>query len=126
MAVRGTKPKATVIKLVTGNPGHRPLPTNEPMPAGRPSPPIKLTGRPLALWRRFVVRAWWLSDADSPKAWLWVQLQAEAEAGVATMTAARIGQLRSLGSELGFDPASRARMGTPPPNRDAAESYFTE
>lgn len=125
MAIRGRKPTATAVKLVTGNPGKRRLSNSEPAPKGRPSPPTPLRGRPLALWRRYVSRAWWLTDSDSPTAWLWVHLFAEAEQGVAEMTAARIAQLRSLGSELGFDPASRSRLaGTPPRGSNPADRFF--
>ena len=35
MAARGAKPKATVLKLVTNKPGHKPLPKDEPQPQGR-------------------------------------------------------------------------------------------
>ena len=120
----GRKPKPTALKLVTGNPGRRPLNAADPLPTGRPRPPIPMDGRPAALWRRYIAKAWWLADADSPKAWLFCHLQAEAEADPAAMTAARIGQLRALGSELGFDPASRARLGTAPPAKGGAASYF--
>ena len=123
MAVRGTKPTATVIKLVTGVRKSR-VARAEPQPKGRPVPPTPLTGRPLALWKRFISRAWWLSSADGPKAWLWCHLQHEAEVAFGPpladgtlpepMISARIGQLRTLGSELGMDPGSRARFGTPP------------
>jgi hypothetical protein len=115
MAVRGRKPTPTAVRILKGNPGRRPLPSNEPTPeAGRCTPPRPLKGRPLALWRRYIGRAWWLTEFDAPKAWLFVHLQAEAENDIALMTAARISQLRGLGSELGLDPASRARMGSPP------------
>jgi hypothetical protein len=99
---------------------------NEPTPKGRPKPPKPLQGRPLALWRRFITPAWWLSEFDAPKAWLWVHLQAEAEMDPAQMTAARIAQLRALGSELGFDPASRTRLGGDPrnPKDDLDWKYF--
>ncbi len=30
--MRGRKPKPTALKLVSGNPGHRPLNTREPKP----------------------------------------------------------------------------------------------
>jgi hypothetical protein len=114
------------LKLVTGNPGHRPVNMAAPEPEGRPLPPMKLTGRPAELWRRFIRPAWWLTSADGPKAWLWCEMQAEAEADVRGMTAARIGQLRCLGSELGFDPTSRARIGADkPPAADAVtRRYF--
>ena len=119
----GPKPKATALKWVTGNPGKRRLNTEEPLPEGRPKPPVPLSGRPLALWRAYVSPAWWLSRADSPTAYMWVHLQAEFEASPTGMLAARIGQLRALAGCLGFDPGSRARFGTPP-EKDAADSYF--
>jgi hypothetical protein len=118
MALRGTKPKPTVVKLVAGNPGKRPLQAGEPLPDGAPSPPIAMQGRPRALWRRYIVKAWWLTSADAPKAWLWCEMQAEAEENPRAMTAARIGQLRALGSELGMDPASRARLAPAKPPDD--------
>jgi phage terminase small subunit len=45
-------------------------------------------------------------------------MQAEAEENPRAMTAARIGQLRALGSELGMDPASRARLAPAKPPDD--------
>ena len=122
MAVRGQRPKPTALRVITGG---KPR-AGEPQSLGRPQPPVKMTGRPAALWRRYVLPAYWLGSADGPKAWLWCELQAEAEASVAAMTAARLGQLRNLGGELGFDPVSRARMAGPAPsnNLDEAESYF--
>ena len=35
MAVRGRKPKPTALKVLEGNPGHRPLNKKEPLPKGR-------------------------------------------------------------------------------------------
>nr|WP_256441774.1 phage terminase small subunit P27 family [Cupriavidus sp. AcVe19-6a] len=48
------KPKPTVLKLLEGNPGRRPLPQHEIQPArGRlPSPPAHLDERAKAEWRR--------------------------------------------------------------------------
>jgi hypothetical protein len=126
MAIRGRKPRATAVKIVAGNPGKRRLNSNEPMTDGRPSPPIPLKGRPLALWRRFITKAWWLTSTDSPTCWLWVQLHAEAENDVAGMNATRLAQLRALASELGFNPASRSQLvGTrTPPGSDPASRFF--
>ncbi|MGH7184886.1 MAG: hypothetical protein ACREIB_01235 [Pseudomonadota bacterium] len=112
MAIRGKKPTATVIKLVTGNPGNRALPKEgaEPTPQGPiEKPPLK--GKASDLWDRFIARAFWLTWADGPKALIWVHLQAEFERAPAKMQSARIGQLRALGSELGLDPSSRSRLG---------------
>lgn len=123
MATRGAKPKPTALRLVTGNPGKRPFNPLEPTPKGRPTPPVPMRGRPLALWRRYVSRAWWLTETDSHACWLWCQLAAEAEVDVAAMTAARIGQLRACASEIGFNPASRTRLAGPPPSSGNSD-YF--
>lgn len=120
MAIRGTKPKAPALRLVTS--GQAAI-TPPDRPASPCRPPVKMTGRPAALWRRFIVKAWYLTDLDAPKAWLWCELQAEAEQSVGTMTAARLGQLRGLGSELGLDPSSRTRFPAAP-NTNDLDSYF--
>jgi hypothetical protein len=56
----------------------------------------------------------WLTWADSVKARMWCYMQAEFDADPEAMSAARIGQLRILGSELGMDSAGRQRIGTKP------------
>ena len=49
--MRGRKPKATVLKLLAGKPGHRPLPVNEPRPIGELlSPPVEMTDAQKAEW----------------------------------------------------------------------------
>lgn len=115
MAVRGVKPKPAHLKVVTGNPGKRPLPGAEEEVEVREEPlvpPRKLTKLQTALWERFIQSAWWLTDHDVPKAYMWVCLQAEHDKKPGDMIAARLGQLRVLGSELGLDPSARARMAT--------------
>jgi hypothetical protein len=112
MAVRGRKPTATVLRLITGNPGDRPIPKGEPVPDGPVERPEKLRANVGKLWDRWIARAYWLTWADSPKALMWCHLQAEFEKSPAEMLSARIAQLRALGSELGLDPSARQRMGT--------------
>ena len=82
------------------------------MPEGPPEKPPGLRGKAAQLWDSRIAKAFWLTWADSEKAGMWCMLQAEFYASKGTMIAARIGQLRALGSELGFDPASRARIGS--------------
>lgn len=132
MAVRGRKPTATILKLVTGNPGKRALPDGEVLVSGTPQKPKHLRGRAATLWAEVSALCWWLGEADGYKLGMWCALQAEFERGSAKMLAARINALRALGSELGLDPASRARMGggkTKPPNADEkpdpAKKYFS-
>ena len=115
MAIRGAKPKPTRLHVVDGT--YRPdrhAGPSEPEPEGELEKPPKLNGRAGDLWDRYMARAHWLTWADGPKALMWVHMQAEFERAPSKMVASRIGQLRSLGSELGLDPASRARIGTPP------------
>jgi|PlaIllAssembly_1097288.scaffolds.fasta_scaffold350035_2 P27 family predicted phage terminase small subunit len=51
--MRGRKPKPTTIKLVTGNPGHRPTPPDEPKPEARiPKCPTHLDAEAKREWRR--------------------------------------------------------------------------
>lgn len=51
----GPLPKPTQLKLLTGNPGNRPLPENEPQPAkGEPVMPKWLKGRAAAAWKELV------------------------------------------------------------------------
>ena len=51
--MKGAKPKATVLKLVTGNPGRRPLNAHEAKPkAVVPDPPPMLDEDAMAEWRR--------------------------------------------------------------------------
>lgn len=52
---RGRPPKPTVIKLLTGNPGNRPLNTSEPQPAPTPPPcPEWLSEDAKAKWAELV------------------------------------------------------------------------
>lgn len=135
MAIRGAKPKSAALRIVEGNRGKRPIPgaesSDEPAaPAAREEPlepPKKLTKVQQALWERFIDSAWWLTDHDVPKAFMWVCLQAEYNRSPAKMIASRIAQLRVVGTELGLDPSARARMGTAGGKKknDPTEKYFS-
>jgi hypothetical protein len=140
MAVRGPKPKHPDLKLVTGNPGHRPIAGAEKKdgdgggdepPAGpdmRETPLVphrKLNKAQLELWKRFIDTAWWLTEHDVPKGYMWVCLQAEYDKKPGKMIAARLAQLRVLGSELGLDVAARSRMGVARgQKKDPTDKYF--
>lgn len=127
MAIRGQKPKAEVLKLATGNPGKRPLPEGAEIEMREEPlvPPKKLTKVQQRLWDRYIDTAWWLTEHDVPKAFMWVALESEFERSPAKMIAARIGQLRVLGSELGLDPSSRTRMaGAGGKKKDPADKFF--
>jgi phage terminase small subunit len=121
---------ATVLRLVTGNRGRRPIPKGEPMPSGKPVRPKWLRGRAASLWDDVMAFAFWLTVADSYKLAAWCDRQAQFENPQIRKrwTAADRREHRSLGSELGFDPSSRARMSTHDPGREgdnAARRYLT-
>jgi phage terminase small subunit len=113
MATRGQRPTATLIKLATGNPGKRPLPRDEPMSEDPPVKPEWLKGRGAELWDYLVRIAFWLREPDSFKLAAWCERQADFEKSKrrAEWTVADRREHRSLGSELGLDPSSRARIG---------------
>jgi P27 family predicted phage terminase small subunit len=57
MGRRGPTPQPTHLKLLRGNPGHRPLNRNEPLPALPPEPPeapVELTGYARLEWDRVI------------------------------------------------------------------------
>jgi hypothetical protein len=132
MAIRGRKPKPAHLRLVGGNAGKRPIAaTAGVQQIGNLGPAIKprgMRGRASQLWDTTIVRATWLEWPDSEKAALWCYLHAEFIASKGKMISARIAQLRALGSELGFDPASRQRLGVqanpPNPGDDPANEYL--
>lgn len=131
MATRGRKPTPNVIKLVTGNPGRRPIsePSNlAPAPDGPLKKPPKISPRASELWDEVVERAWWLKPIDAYALHLWCELQAQFERSRGRMVAARIAQLRSAGSELGLQFISRSRAGVDGGNdgkeKDPAAKYF--
>ena len=120
MATRGRNPTPPHLKIVQGNPGKRALPEDEAQLGGDLVKPKYLKGkRASELWAEIASSCWWLGDADSYKVGMWCSLQAEFEKGPAKMVAARIAQLRPLGSELGLDPASRWRLASAKGNRVA-------
>lgn len=124
MAVRGQRPIPTALRLIRGG---KPASPAEPQPGGRCTPPKPLQGDAARLWKRYIGPAHWLTGADSMKAYAFVVLSAEFLADPAAMVAARIGQMRCLGSELGLDPTSRARIGADarPAATDDTDKYFT-
>jgi hypothetical protein len=96
--------------LVTGNPGKRPLPPADPVPAGTLERPTRLAKGPGKVWDEVIARAFWLTWADGPKARIFCALQAQFDASPAKMISSRIAILKGIASDLGLDPTSRVRM----------------
>jgi phage terminase small subunit len=135
MAIRGRKPKPTHLKLVTGNPGKRPLPEGAPEIGGDLAKPKYLKGKAARIWDDVVGTCVWFGPADVYAIGMFCSLQAEYERGPTKMIAARIAQLRAVRSELGLDPSSQSRLGAMKGRRknpdgegekakDPAQKYF--
>lgn len=115
--MRGRKPKPTKLKLITGNPGKRKLPQNEPQPRrGAIERPEYLSDPAKAVWDRLspeLIELGILKPLDVTMFAAFCALVAEFEADPAGTTASRIAQMRSLGSCFGVDPSSRTRLSIP-------------
>src|SRR5215472_4774287 len=96
--MRGRKPKPAYLKLVTGNPGKRPLPPPL-LQLGPIERPKRLGGKAGELWDGVIARCWWLAWPDGPKALVWCHLQAEFERSPRKTIAARIALLRGFAND---------------------------
>jgi len=123
--------KPTGLKIVTGNPGKRPLPENEPIPQGEVKKPAFVTGKATQLWKKRapeLERLGILTSIDVEMFGAWCCLMAEFQESPRSFNAARLSQMRALASSFGLDPSARARMGTPsskPKKTNGAEKYFS-
>ena len=122
--MKGRKPKPTHLKVITGNPGRRPLNENAPQPTGRPIKPAFVRGRAAKIWAEYVERAFWLTEAESHILAAWCSLTAELEKDIDRMTASRISQWRTLAAELGLTPSSRVRLGQGGDKKNPAAEFF--
>ena len=122
----GRKPKTPYVKLVTGNPGRRPIdvPSGPELREGPLKAHGKLTKAQAAIWKRYIDTAPWLTEHDAPKAYAWVCLQARHDEDPAEFTAALHGQLRMLAAELGLDLSTRARLGISTKRDDDPNSHY--
>ena len=112
MAKPGPKPKPTHLKVITGNPGKRPLNRHEPEiiePLG--GPPAGWQAGAKALWHEMVGCApdGVLTKADRHLIEVAVRLLAQIRAD-ADVKAASVSQFRACLSEMGMTPSARARL----------------
>lgn len=111
---RPTKP--TKLKILTGNPGGRPLPENEPQPTGEAVMPAWLPDYPkaVAVWNEVAPRIQamgLLTDADQETFARYCTLTAEHRKDPEKFPASKMARLDSLEARFGMDPSSRARLG---------------
>lgn len=137
--MRGRRPKPTRLKILTGNPGKRPLNTNEPRPEPEtPECPVELGPVAKREWERLVVELSKLRiltqlDRAALAAYcgayaLWAEAM-EAIQKYGTMVKSPSGYpqqspyvaianrqaeiMMRIASEFGFTPASRSRIAVP-------------
>jgi P27 family predicted phage terminase small subunit len=140
--MRGRRPKPTRLKLLTGNPGKRPLNEHEPKPEPAiPECPVELGPVARQEWHRLVVelsklRLLTALDRAALAAYcgayaLWAEAM-EAIQKYGTMVKSPSGYpvqspyvsianrqaeiMMRIASEFGFTPASRSRIAAPPPD----------
>jgi P27 family predicted phage terminase small subunit len=150
--LRGRKPKATILKLISGNPGNRALNLDEPVPEGDlVSPPDWFTPRQRILWDQVIRDApeGLLRRLDSSMLELFVVAKSLHEE--ASMKIAQVGTLikdsmtgRPIRnpylvvlhqqsqvmckcvSEMGFSPSSRSRVHVKGKKKQSAFSKLRE
>jgi len=120
--MRGRRPTPTRLKMLTGNPGKRPLNQDEPRPeANIPECPPELGPVARAEWDRLVgelaaLRLLTNLDRAALAAYcgayaLWAEATVQPYLAIANRQAEI---MMRIASEFGFTPASRSRIATPP------------
>lgn len=145
--MRGRPPKPTVLRVIEGNPGHRPILVDEPRPTpGIPTCPKTLKGEARREWRRIsreldhlglVAKVDRAALASYCFAWARL-LEAEQhladEGGVVagrqggpvknpwtTIQHQAAAQIKSFATEFGFTPSSRTRIAAPQRKKSLSE-----
>lgn len=125
----GRRPTPTELKLVTGNPGKRPLNDQEPKPEGEVKRPSFVKGRAARVWNQYaagLIAAGVLTAWDVDMFGAWCCLMAEFQKDPDAFTASKISQMRALASSFGLTAADRSRIRVSPEKQsvDPAEKYF--
>jgi P27 family predicted phage terminase small subunit len=144
----GRKKKPTLLKLVTGNPGRRPINPTEPEPApGEVLAPDWLDEEARKKWAEILDNCHWIAPVDGDMLALYCDsyshyLKAQSLSIKTPLVKTPEGkliknpawtarneafhQMRSAGSELGLSPSSRAGISGGGERRDEiAEKYFS-
>ena len=150
--MRGNKPKATVLKLITGNPGRRPLNQHEAKPVvAIPQPPELLKDEALREWKRLtplLEEVGLISKLDRAvvaaycKAWArWIECERMLESTGLIVKAPNgypmyspylsasnkaLDQVRQLSEQIGLSGSARSRIraGDAPSQADGAEAFL--
>lgn len=142
--MRGRKPKPSNLKILSGNPGKRPINDKEPKPKrARPTCPSFLSKDAKALWKKLIPeldRLGLMTVVDTSalssfcQAWAefkWTTETLEAEGRTlespkrgtyphpaVAMQRSAMQQIRAFSALFGFDPSSRSRISVPEKTRD--------
>lgn len=133
--MRGRKPKPTILRLISGNPGRRPLPKDEPQPEGDLlAPPAWMSVSQMAGWRyaiehappgqlklldRGTMTVWTVAEAmhrDATEQMEKFGMVVKGQSGVPIKSpyVAIIRETSAVmlkaGAELGFSPTARTRI----------------
>jgi len=145
----GRKPKPTALKVLAGNPGHRPLNQHEPKPTGIPTCPTQLNTVAKAEWNRVkkeLVPLGLLTSVDRAALAAyctvyarWVKAEAQIEklgeyiksskssyliqapwVGVANKA---LELMHRYAVEFGFTPSSRSRLSVEPQKQEINDEF---
>lgn len=131
MAIRGARPKPTLLRLVDGT--HRTTRHGDVKAAkeavektitafGKLERPKGLRGDVLTAWKRYIEPASWLDGSREPAAIVFCELWAEFKRMPAMFPAAKLGQMRAYMSELGLtDERNRGDA-----DNDKADEFFDD
>jgi P27 family predicted phage terminase small subunit len=153
--VKGRKPKPPALRLVTGNPGKRPIKAT-PRPQGQAARPGGLSPGAAAEWRRLAPRltalglltpadrAFFAAYCEAVATWREANDKLREHGAVVLDRNSRViknpwlrvradaaAELRQFGAEFGLSPVGRARLDDQAPggggrsNNDPAARYFT-
>jgi P27 family predicted phage terminase small subunit len=152
--VKGRKPKPPALRLVTGNPGKRPIKAT-PRPTGQAVQPAGLSPSAAAEWRRLAARlavlglltpadrAFFAAYCEAVATWCQANEKLREHGALVLdangrpiknpwlrVRADAAAELRQFGAEFGLSPVSRARVDDQAPDdrsrsNDPAARYFT-
>ena len=153
--MKGRKPKPPALRLVTGNPGRRPIKAT-PRPQGQAARPAGLSPGATAEWRRLAPRltalglltpadrAFFAAYCEAVATWAEANEKLRAIGALVLDSNSRpiknpwlrvraeaAAELRQFGAEFGLSPVSRVRLDDQAPgdgsrsNNDPAARYFT-
>lgn len=145
--MRGGKPKSEMQKRLAGNPGKRKIKTSKLKASGSPVCPPWLGKEAQLIWVRAMEVAPWLTSADEFKLAGFCQAIADVQWAVKKIAVkgytikARQGEIphpangiknkaltiiAKFGSDLGFDPAMRARVTEPDAAKTTEDALASE